>query len=320
MTRTLTDNDVRALLDPDALISALETAFGERFPKVEIPVRTQIKTNEGVFLVMPCYDPTRSNLGIKFVVVQRSPARPEERIQAGYVLLDPKSGATTLSAQASYITELRTAATSALATRLLSREDTKVLGIFGTGRQARAHVRMLPRVRRFERILVCGRNRQASERFANEMQGECHLPVEAVDAPDCARSADVICTCTTSPEPLFAGQLLRPGTHINAVGAFQPHTRELDSVAIQKSCLVVESREAALAEAGDLLIPIAEGAIGPDSIAADLHEIVSGTRPGRTSPADITVFKSVGCALEDLVAVELIQKNQKNGINSSTRA
>jgi ornithine cyclodeaminase/alanine dehydrogenase-like protein (mu-crystallin family) len=302
----LSEDDVRRALDPARLISAIETAFRDRYPTVTIPTRTHLNLANGIFLIMPCYDRAGHALGMKLVVVQANPASAEDRIQATYLLLDPETGRPRLLMSAKYLTDLRTAATSAVATRFLAREDARVLGVFGTGRQARAHLKVVPLVRRFERVLVCGRDSSQTREFAKSVSAELQLPIAATDARTCAAESDVICTCTTSQTPLFDGNLLRPGTHLNLVGAFQPQSREVDSATVLRARVVVDTYDAALAEAGDLLIPMREGKIGRDHIASDLHELVSGKKSGRTKADEITLFKSVGCALEDLVTAELM--------------
>jgi ornithine cyclodeaminase len=138
------------------------------------------------------------------------------------------------------------------------------------------------------------------------MSTELNLKIEAVYARTCAAESDVLCTCTTSPTPLFDGQMLRKGAHINAVGSFQPHTRELDDVTVQRARIAVDTFDGAHAEAGDLLIPMRSGGVTRAHWLADLHQVVSGKVQVRTSPTDITLFKSVGCALEDLAAAELL--------------
>ena len=302
----LTEDDVRQRLDPARVITAIERAFRDRYPSTVMPNRTHLNLAGGVFLIMPCYDGAGHALGMKLVVVQDKPARPEDRIQATYMLLDPATGRPRLLLPANYLTDLRTAATSAVATKFLARDDAKTLGIFGTGRQARAHTKVLPLVRQFERVLVCGKDRGHGQAFAQNMSSEMNLPVEPADTRTCAAESDVICTCTTSQTPLFDGSLLRNGTHLNLVGAFQPHAREVDSTTIGRARVVVDTYDGALAEAGDLLIPMREGLISRALIAADLHELVSKKRPVRIHTTDITLFKSVGCALEDLVAAELL--------------
>jgi len=302
--RTLTEEDVRQKLDPARLIAVLESAFRDRYPSTEIPLRMHINLDSGIFLIMSCYDRARDALGMKLVTAQEAPAHPEERIQATYILFDPQTASPKLIVPANYLTDLRTAATSALATKFLAKQNVATLGIFGTGRQARAHLRVIPMVRNFQRVLVCGRTRAGTERFVGEESGD--IAIASADAVSLAAESDVICTCTTSPVPLFEGNLLRPGTHLNLVGSFQPHTREVDTITVQRSRIFVDTHDGCLAEAGDLLLPMKEGAITRDHIAADLHELVTNKKLGRSFADQITLFKSVGCALEDLVAAELL--------------
>lgn len=302
----LTEDDIRQRLDPAKVLAAIELAFRDRYPSVEIAPRTQMKLAGGVFLVMSCYDRASNALGLKLVTVQEKPARPEDRIQATYLLLDPDTARPRLTLPANYLTDIRTAATSAVATKFLARDDARALGIFGCGRQAQAHLKLLPLVRRFERVLVCGKDPGRSREFARRMSEALSVVVKAVDASTCAAESDVLCTCTNSQTPLFEGKLLRAGTHLNLVGSFQPHVREVDSVTIRRSQVVVETYEGALAEPGDLLIPIKEAVITREHVRADLHELVSGKKSVRRSREDMTVFKSVGCALEDLATAELL--------------
>ena len=305
-TATLSEDDVRRALDPARVIFAIEDAFRRRYPTTLMPVRTQMRLANGVFLIMPCYDPEGGGLGMKLVMVSENPANPNEKLHATYLLLDPETGQPTLTIAARYLTEIRTAAASAVATKFLAREDVKVLGIFGTGRQARAHLEVLRLVRNFDHFLVSGLDPGRSREFAQEMAAELGAKVESVYSRACAAESDVLCTCTTSQTPLFDGNLLRPGTHINAIGSFQPHTREVDDATIQRSRIFVDTFEGALSEAGDLLIPISKGLITRSYIIGDLHQLVSGKKPGRTNPTQITLFKSVGCALEDLATAELL--------------
>jgi ornithine cyclodeaminase/alanine dehydrogenase-like protein (mu-crystallin family) len=302
------DDSAIRRLNPLDVISAIEAAFRDRYPTVVIPLRTQIATNDGVVLIMPCYDPTRNTLGMKLVTVLNHPARPEDRVQATYLLLDPASGKPRLEIPAAYLTDLRTAATSAVATKYLARADAKTLGIFGTGREARAHLKVVRLVRNFTRILVAGSQPEKSRRFAEQMAKELSVAVEAADARTCASNSDVICTCTTSSQPLFDGLLLKSGTHLNVIGAFQPHTREVDDVTVRRSLVVAETYDAVFAEAGDILIPLNQSLITRDHVRADLHELLSGKKTVRSSPQDITLFKSVGSALEDLATAELVLK------------
>ena len=199
-------------------------------------------------------------VGVKLVTVApANPSRDLPVVQGTYVLLDAGTLTPVSVLDGTALTALRTAAVSGLATRHLARPDARALVIFGAGVQGNAHLAAIMAV----------------------------------------REAHIVCTCTTSPRPLFDGSQLRPGAHVNAVGAYRPDQRELDDDTVRRGKLVVETREAALAEAGDLLIPIERGVIGRDDIVADLAEIVQGERVRRSSE-DVTVFKSVGVAFEDL--------------------
>jgi ornithine cyclodeaminase/alanine dehydrogenase-like protein (mu-crystallin family) len=315
----LTEADVRQLLNPTHLCAAIESAFRDRYPSISLPQRTHAELAHGIFLAMSCYDRAAGTLGMKLVLVRDqaqhrpadrshdSPALTEGRVQATYLLLDPETAQPRLTIAANYLTDLRTAATSAVATKFLARPDSSTLGIFGTGRLARAHLTVLPLVRHFQRVLISGRNPSRSAEFVQQLSRELSgVTVTAVDARTCAAESDVLCTCTSNSAPLFDGRDLRPGTHLNLVGAFRPETREVDTHTILRSRVVVDTYSAAASEVGELLIPLQEGAITRNHVAADLHELVSGTKQGRRSPEEITVFKSVGCALEDLVAAELL--------------
>ncbi len=184
--RMLTEEDVRQKLDPVRLIAALESAFRDRYPSTEIPLRTHINLDSGIFLLMPCYDRARDALGMKLVTVHETPAHPEERLQATYILFDSQTASPKLIVPANYLTDLRTAATSAVATKSLARETAATLGIFGTGRQARAHLRVLPLVRNFQRVLVCGRTRhrnRCGQRRDRCRRVRCHLHLHYFASP-----------------------------------------------------------------------------------------------------------------------------------------
>jgi ornithine cyclodeaminase/alanine dehydrogenase-like protein (mu-crystallin family) len=313
-TTHLTEADVRRLLDPLMLCAALESAFRDRYPSISLPPRTHAELAHGIFLAMSCYDGAANTLGMKLILVRDQNARDiaaglplsEGRIQATYLLLDPETAQPRLTIAANYLTDLRTAATSAVATKFLARPDASTLGIVGTGRLALAHLAVLPLARNFERVLVCGRNSSRSAEFVQKVSAQLpDLTIITADARTCAAQSDVLCTCTSNSAPLFDGRDLRPGTHLNLVGAFRPETREVDTHTIKRSRVVVDTYLAAL-EVGELVIPLQEGAITRDHVVADLHELISGTKQGRRNPQEITVFKSVGCALEDLVAAELL--------------
>jgi ornithine cyclodeaminase len=303
----LSESDVKRLLDAAAAIAAIEQAFRRDYrATAQMPARLHLPLPQGgVFLVMPCSDPAVPGTGVKLVTVLDSPPPGVDRIQAQYCLFDSVTGELRALLAANYLTDIRTAATSAVATKLLARPDAATLGIFGTGRQAWAHLIVMRHVREFRRVLVCGVTPLQSTTFVERAASEA-IKAEPADAATCAAQSDVICTCTTSSTPLFESRLLRPGTHLNLVGAFRPDTREVDDDTVARARVVVDTYEGALAEAGDLLTPLNSGRIERGHITADLHEIASGKKVGRSRPDEITLFKSVGCALEDLVTARLV--------------
>ena len=306
MPTHLTESDVRSLLDTQRLIHAIELAFRDRYPAVRIHPRIIAPLATGIFLSMSCHDPAHDVLGMKVVVLLNPEhSASDGGVHATYFLLDTRTSQPRLIISANYLTDLRTAATSAVATKLLAREDVQTLGIFGTGRLARAHIQALPLVRPFQRVLICGRTVERSRDFVQKVSTDFPaLNFASADSTACARESDVLCTCTSNSTPLFDGRHLRPGTHLNLLGGFQSHVREVDTCTVLRSRVIVETHEAARNEIGEVLIPQKENAIGPDHVAGDLHELVSGKIEGRKNPEEITLYKSVGCALEDLVAAE----------------
>jgi alanine dehydrogenase len=302
--RLYSEEQIRNTVRVNEVIAAIHAAFSRGLATVHMPVRTVLNMDNAILLVMPCHDSALAAAGVKLVSVSAKAG-----VQAAYELLDPQTGMALARMEANYLTDVRTAATSAVATDLLACKDVETLGIFGSGRQAVAHFAALPRVRNFKRFLVCGSGRSDLAAFRDKMKSDLGLNLETTNAETLVRESDVICTCTTSPAPLFDGNWLRPGTHLNLVGAFQPETREVDDVTVKRARIVVDTYEGALQEAGDLLIPIKNGTIDRSHIAADLHEIASRKKPARRSAESITLFKSVGCALEDLVTAQLIYQH-----------
>ena len=238
-----------------------------------------LELDGAVLLVMPCYDRGLNAAGVKLLSVSAKAG-----VHAVYELLDPATGIPIARMEANYLTDLRTAATSAVATDLLARKDAQTLGVFGSGRQAAVHFAVLPRARRFQRFLVCGSGRSDLKAFCAKMKKEHALEIEPAGAETVARESDVICTCTNAGEPLFDGSWLRAGAHLNLVGAFQPETREVDDTTVKRARVVVDTYDGALQEAGDLLIPINKGVIDLSHVVSDLHEIASGKKPGRPTP------------------------------------
>lgn len=291
------DADALARLLPmGAAIDALEVGFGaERLPSA--PPRSSLETDSGTLLLMPAHGP--QGVGVKLVTLTGSnPGRGMPFIHATYALFDADTQAPLAIIDGAALTALRTAAVSGLATRHLARADSRRLVLYGAGVQARAHLFAMRAVRPIEEVVVVSRSSGPAEALAGAA-GEMGLRASAGE-PGAEREADLVCACTTSPTPVVVGSALAAGSHVNAVGAFTTSTREVDADAVRRARVVVETREAAMAEAGDLVMAIEEGTIGPEHVLADLSELVRGASV-RTSPEDVTLFKSVGVAFEDLI-------------------
>ncbi|MGZ8604784.1 MAG: ornithine cyclodeaminase family protein [Actinomycetota bacterium] len=284
------------LLPMDAAIDALGSAFGaEGLPAS--PLRSHVQTAAGTLLLMPAHG--GPGVGVKLVTLTGSnPERGLPLIHATYVLFDGETQAPRAMLDGAALTALRTAAVSGLATRHLARADARRLVLVGAGVQARSHLDAMRAVRPVEEVVVVSRGRARAEALVAEASA---LGLRAsVGEPGAERDADLVCTCTTSETPVVRGEWLREGVHVNAVGAYTGSMRELDAEAVRRARVVVDTREAAMAEAGDLLLAIEEGAIGSGHVLADLAEVVRGATV-RTSDRDVTLFKSVGVAFEDLV-------------------
>ncbi|MGH2694183.1 MAG: ornithine cyclodeaminase family protein [Actinomycetota bacterium] len=297
--------DVEKLLDTEDLIEALGPAMVDLSEgRVSMPPRiaAQIDEREAFLAAMPAFLPGLGALETKLVsVFPHNRDRPSH--QAVIVCFDPENGTPLALMDATHVTAMRTAAGSALATRLLARGDAKVLAIVGTGVQARAHARAVPLVRSFERTVIAGRDPSKTKDLARELGAEATPDYETA-----VSQADVVCACTHSPEPVIRRAWLREGTHVNSVG-YTPGV-EIDAETVADALVVVESRASALAPlpagANELLWPIRDGMIGEDHVHAEIGELVAGTRPGRTSNDQITLYKSVGVAVQDAVAASLV--------------
>jgi ornithine cyclodeaminase/alanine dehydrogenase-like protein (mu-crystallin family) len=294
-------DELARLLPMPAAIDALERGFAD--PALpEAPTRTRVEVAGGELLLMPAAG--RPGVGVKLVTLNPSnPTRSLPFVQAAYVLFDAETLSPEAVLDGTALTSLRTAALSGLATRYLAGPDASRLVIFGAGATATAHLEAMLAVRPFRSLRVVSRSPGPAEALAARA-GDAGLDA-AVAGPDAVAEADVVCTCTTSERPVFDGALLAPGAHVNAIGAYRPDVRELDDEAVARARVVVETREAALAEAGDLLIPLRSGRIGADHIVADLGEVVRGAEV-RRGPRDVTVFKSVGIAPEDLLVARAV--------------
>ena len=299
---------VDAALDYPRLIEALRAAFAAA--DIEAPVRAayEVGTAEvpGRLLTMPAW--RRGDvLGVKLVnVFPRNAERRLGAVNAVYVLFDGGTGTPRALIDGEALTNRRTAASSALASTYLSRPDSRVLTLVGTGHLAPALALAHAAVRPLQRVLIWGRSMGRAEALAERLHA-LGLPAEPVsDLAAAVALADIVSCATTSTEPLVLGDHVRPGTHVDLVGAFTPAMRESDDALIRASRVYVDTYAGALKEAGDLTQPIAAGLWSKDLAGGDLHELCSGARLGRTDAEEITLFKSVGASLEDLVAASLV--------------
>ncbi len=301
-------SDLERLLTPAATIEAMRKAFAEYAAgRCQLPPRVVLTGDrDGLFLVMPSAVGTTA-LGTKLLSVYgTNRERGLPTILSAYVLVDPSTGRPSALLEGALLTGMRTGATSALAATYLARPDSKVIACFGAGVQAGHQLRCLASVFRVERVLVVGRSRERAERFIETMTEYLGLPGTLAPTPtEAVSQADLVTCATTSPTPVFAGKDLRPGTHVDAVGAFRPELREVDSETVARARVVVDSYAGAWEEAGDLLIPLKEGATSRSAVHAELAELVSGAKPGRKDREEITLFKSVGFAIEDAAAARL---------------
>jgi len=271
-----------------------------------LPLRSMLVMpgGERVMGLMPSYLGGLGAVGVKVVAAFPANFGTEYDTHQGVVLVfDTERGLLRAIVDATSITAIRTAAVSAVATDLLARPDAGDLAIIGAGTQAHTHLQAMRCVRPVRRVRVYSLPPKTAEDFAERESALHGLPVEVADTAEKAvAGADLICTTTTATEPVLEGAWVAPGAHINAIGAYTPTTRELDTAAVVQSRLYVDRREATLSEAGDFLIPRSEGAVGDDHIVGEIGDVLRGKVPARTSPDEVTLFESLGSAIEDLAA------------------
>lgn len=300
----LSRKDVELVLKMDDAIEVVEEAFKElAVGSAHMPVRQVIKIQNGTVGFMPAYLQGMNAVGVKVVsLFAQNPTKHNLPTTLAVVLLtNPENGTLLAIMDGTFLTAMRTGAASGVATKYLSRKDAAELGVIGTGVQARTQVAAVCRVRPIEKVKAYDVIPTRRESFCKEIAKTYKVTVQGVETcEDAARGSDIIITCSTSKTPVLNGAWLEEGTHVNAIGSHAPDARELDSAVIKKAKLVVDSREAALKEAGDILIPISEGLITADHIYAELGEVVAGKKLGRQNDSEITIFKSQGLAIQDV--------------------
>jgi len=324
MPLLLSRKDVESILTMDDCLQAVETAFGELARgKAVMPQRSVIPIPEhkGIYLAMPGYIGGDMNaLGLKVVTVYpNNPSKYELPTILGTLMLcDPATGKAIAIMDAGYLTAVRTGAASGVATKYLAREDSKVCTVFGAGVQARKQLEAVHIIRPMEKVYVNDIAEEAMESFASDLGSS--LGVEIIPSKDVEKSvreSDIIVTASSSHDPVFDGNWLKSGTHVNNIGSHTPDAREIDTTTVKRSKFVADLKEANLAEAGDILIPIKEGAVTEDHIYASLGEIVVGDKPGRENAEEITVFKSCGLAIQDVsTALAIYDAAREKGVGT----
>ena len=303
----LSSDDVRRALPMGEAIDAMREAFAQLARgEVTLPARARLDApaDHGVALVMPCHSAPLKLFSVKFITLFPDNARRGlPVIQSTVLLSDGATGVPLAVMDGASLTALRTGAASGLATGLLARPEAATVAILGSGVQARTQLEAVACVRRIRRAWVFDGDGESARRFAGDMQQRLGIDVECVASPSAALAeADIVCTATTSPTPVFDDRDLRPGSHINAIGVFHPDRAEIPAATVCRARVVVDHRVSAHDEAGDLLIPLRAGLIGEAHLSTELGQLVLGREPARTSADEITLFKSVGVAIQDLCA------------------
>ena len=315
----LTRAEAASLLDPDDLIDALSAAMVDLSSgAASMPTRVAalVPVSDGLLGAMPAWLPSSGVLETKLVsVFPRNAGGDVPTHQSVIVVFDPETGEPLSLMDGTEITARRTAAGSALATRALAREDARILAVVGTGVQAHAHLRYVVRVREFDRVVVAGRDPARAGVVAARASAELGRPVLVAESIEAAvRGADVLCTTTHAKTPVFARGWLADGAHVNSVG-WTAGGGEIDAETVRDAVVVVESRSSALSEgpggAYDLVQPIRDGIVGPDHVHTEIGEVLAGTRPGRTTPNQITLYKSVGVAVQDAAAAGVVLRRAR---------
>lgn len=322
MTLVLSHSDVRRLLPMPKCIDLMEEAFRTLARDQAVnPLRWAMRLPQGlgVLGMMPGYMETPPALGLKVVAVYPgNHGTPYDSHQGTVMLFDVEHGFPTAIVDAAEITAIRTAAASGVATRLLAREDAGDLALVGSGVQARSHLAAMMAVRPLSRVRVTSRDPGRREAFAEAESKRYGIAVEVTtSAEEAVRGADIVCTTTSAREPVLSREWIAPGAHINAVGSSIASTRELDTATVLASRLYVDRRESTLNEAGDFLFPLKEGALSAEHIVAELGEVLLGEAPGRQTSEEITLFKSLGLAVEDLAAAyHVYQEAKEQGLGT----
>ncbi|MHA2175218.1 MAG: ornithine cyclodeaminase family protein [Candidatus Hodarchaeales archaeon] len=307
----LNRKQVESVLNMSSTIKVMEKAFSQLSDGSAIlPQRIVISSKKGVSLYMPAFLPQSESMAVKVVTVfKKNPELYDIPTTLGKVLLqDVNTGDVRCIMDGGYLTAMRTGAVSGCAIKYLARESVETVGLFGTGVQGMTQLWAACEARpSIKSGMVYDLREDTAKDFAKQMSEKLNVPINVVDsAEELVKNSDVILTATTSAAPIFHGKWVNPGTHISGIGSHSPGTRELDGMLIQRSKVVCDQISACLTEAGDIIIPINEGLITEDHLHADLGDVVTGKKPGRESDEEITLFKSVGLAIQDAATAKLV--------------
>jgi len=317
----LNADEVRRALPMREAIQAMKRAYADLSAgRAEVPLRRRlrIEPHDGLTLYMPAFvnDPEGESLAIKVVsLFPGNPGRGLAYIQAAVLVFEPDTGRPIGLLEGSALTAIRTGAAGGAAIDLLSRPESRTLAVFGAGAQGRTQIEAACAVREIATVWLYDPNEESARKLARDLAGTGSVPSDmhvATSARQALAAADVICTATTSSTPVFADLDVRPGTHVSAVGSYTPEMQEIPADTVRRSRVFVDSRTAALAETGDLIQPIRAGLIGPEHIAAELGDVVLGRASGRQSSDQVTLFKSVGIAVQDAAAAALAVRNARS--------
>lgn len=309
--RLLTEHHVHSLLPITDLIAAMESALA-KFSAGDVlqPVRSvlMVGPTKAYFGLMPAYVPAPASLGAKLVTVfGENHAKGLPSHLATILLLDPDTGSLIALMDGRYITEARTAAVSAVSARFLARPNASTVAIIGSGVQARSHLEALQHVRQLEQVRIWSPRQHSRQQFVDDMSPRVPVPITACgSAEEAVRGADLIVLVTSSKTPVIMDGWVSPGAHVMCIGACRPDQREMDPNLVKRGRLFVDSRAAALVESGDVVMNIAAGLFDPSHIRGEVGELVLGRVNGRASDSDVTIFKSLGMAVEDVVAADLV--------------
>jgi alanine dehydrogenase len=319
----LSENQVHRLIDIAELISTLEKAHIQYSTgKAVMPVRLVVPLPliHGRITSMPGFLNEDKALAMKVVTYfQDNPKGNLPAILATIMLFSAETGKLIALMDGSYVTAIRTACASAMATKALANAETSVLGILGAGVQARAHIQALAQVRKIDRIKIYSPSGASAAAIKNDLDPALKIAIEvAGTAEDAVRDADLLVTGTTSREPIIKSTWLKTGVHINAVGSHRPDDREIDGATVARAKVVVDSREAIMAECGDIILALKEKSIGENHIHAEIGEVLAGTKAGRSGASEVTLYKSVGIAIQDVAAANLVyRKALEQGVGTT---